>query len=366
MTSLDLYCKQKLNKLEQQNISRELKNIDILGANKISFNHKTLTNFSSNDYFGLAEHPQLKKVAKSAIDKFGIGAKSSRLICGNHELYEQLEYKLANFLNSPKALIFGSGYLASSSIVPVLCDRHDLIIADKLIHSCLIDGAILSKAKFLRYEHNNLLQLEKLISDNKEKYKKILIITETIFSMDGDLANMNHIIEIAKKHKSLLLSDNAHGFGLNKKTNDYAGHIKLGTLSKGVGCYGGYVAGSEDLCSLILNKARGFIYSTALPANIIAAAIKAIELIEKGDVVANLKRNIDLFSQKAGFSNLCSPIFVKKFVTINQMQQKHDYIIEHGFYTGAIRPPTVKEPRLRISISAKHKQRDLVKLAELL
>ena len=366
MTSLDLYCTQKLNKLEHQKISRELKNIDILGENKISFNHKVLTNFSSNDYFGLAEHPELMKVAKSAIDRFGIGAKSSRLICGNHELYEQLESKLANFVNSPKALVFGSGYLASSSVVPVLCDRHDLIIADKLIHSCLLDGAMLSKAKFLRYEHNNLRQLEKLILDNKAKYKKILIITETIFSMDGDHANINQIIEIAKKYKSIILSDNAHGFGLNEKTNYYEGHIKLGTLSKGIGCYGGYVAGSEALCSLMLNKARGFIYSTALPASIIAAAIKAIELIEKGDVVEDLKRNIDLFSCKAGLSSRCSPIFVKKFVTIDQMQKKHNYIIENGFYTGAIRPPTVKEPRLRISISATHDKSDLVKLAELL
>ncbi|MFZ8864830.1 MAG: aminotransferase class I/II-fold pyridoxal phosphate-dependent enzyme [Rickettsiales bacterium] len=366
MTSLDLYCANNLAKLEKTQTLRKLKNVSILKQHKLIYKSQILENFASNDYYGLAEHQDVTEAAIKALEKFGVGAQSSRLICGNHDLYQQLESDLANFVNSAAALTFGSGYLASASIVPALCDRHDVIIADKLIHSCLIDGALLSKAKFLRYRHNDLKHLEEMIKEQHASCKKIMILTETIFSMDGDRADINEIINIAKKYDAWLITDDAHGFGLNEKYIFYENHIKIGTFSKALGSYGGYVAGSENLCNFLLNRAKGLIYSTALPANIIAATSKALQLIKAGELVQSLLDNIEFFSSKAGFANLATPIFVKKFQQIELMQQKYQQLLAEGFYVGAIRPPTVKEPRLRISINALHKKDVLARLALLL
>jgi len=366
MTSLELFCQEKINKLEAENKLRSLKDFKFSSDLIVELKGKKYHNFASNDYYGLASNEQVKQAAKDSIEQYGVGGASSRLVVGNYDLYAELEGKIAAYKSTEQALVFGSGYLTSISVLPALFDKNDLVIADKLIHACLLDGVKLSGAKLIRYQHNNLEQAEELLRKERSNYKKAVIITETVFSMDGDRANIDRLIKLAQQYDAYLLSDDAHGLGLNNKLAKFDNHIQLGTLSKGVGVYGGYVTGPKALCDYLATKARGFIYTTALPVPVVAAASKAMDLLEQGEVVRELKKNIELFAQESGLRNYETPIFIKEFSDIKEMQDSHQELMSRGFYTGAIRPPTSLTPRLRISISAGHRGDSLRELAELL
>ncbi len=245
-----------------------------MAKNIVKQNEKDYISFSSNDYLGLSQDKEVKKAAKNAIDSYGFGATGSRYISGNNSLNKKLETKISQLKNADDAIIFGSGYLSGSSAIPALVKKDDLIVADKLIHSCLIDGAKLSGAKMLRFKHNDIDHAAQILKNQRSKYNKCLIITETVFSMDGDLGKIDDLLFLAKKYDSLMISDDAHGLGLVKNSYDRKKYqeiyLQMGTFSKAVGGYGGYVCASNLLIDYLRNYTKSAIYSTALPPNILA------------------------------------------------------------------------------------------------
>lgn len=350
-----------------------------LKANNLYRQPKTQTgedlNFCSNDYLGLSQNNFLKKAAIDAINKYGVGASSSRYISSNNSLYQELEKSIAELKNCPDAIVLGSGYLTGVGVIPALVGKDDLIIADRLIHSSLIDGCKLSQSKFLRFQHNNLAHCQKLLEEYRVQFKQCLIVTETVFSMDGDLGKVSELIKLAKKYHCLLMTDDAHGLGIVKqKYQKYDGHLQCGTLSKAAGGYGGYAAGSKLMIDYLRNFTKTAIYSTALPAAILASNLQAINLIKNDNKLAKKAlANAEYFCQLPaleiiGLKKPSSPIIpiiigdVKKTLTIAKKLQ------EQGFLISAIRPPTVEagKSRLRITFSAFHQKSDIKRLANCL
>lgn len=318
-----------------------------------------LISFGSNDYLGLSQHPEVKIAAIDAIHQYGVGAGASRLI-SNHELYEKLEKKLAKLKDTESACVYGSGYLTSIGVIPTLVTKGDIVFADKLIHSCLLDGIKLSGARLFRFNHNNIKHLEKLLEQHRKKFNNALIITETVFSMDGDLAPLDEIYRIANKYRAYLITDDAHGLF----SKSAPAHIKIGTLSKAIGAYGGYICGSKEFIDYLINKSRSLIYSTALPPAILAASIKAIDIIQSNRRLCELPiKKARIFLPKA--KSQIVPVIIgnaKKTLKIQNDLKKE------GFYIPAIRPPTVpsNSSRLRLSFTALHKDDDILRLKKCL
>lgn len=316
--------------------------------------------FCSNDYLGLSTHPNIKKASAVALDSYGLGASSSRYISGNHHLYQILEKQIAEYKSCDDSIIFSSGYCAAIGIIPALVGRGDLIIADKLIHASLIDGAKLSGAKFLRFPHNDIKLAKRLLLANRSSFKRCLIITETVFSMDGDLGLVDELLKIALKFDTLLLSDDAHGIGLVEYQN-HPHHLQTGTLSKAFGALGGYVAGDKILIEYLRNFARSAIYSTALPPAIIAACLESLKLIKQKDLAIKAMQNAQYFCQlmeRAGFrlAKPSSPIIVIILKEVNLVMRVVEELEKCGFLVSAIRPPTVEQgkSRIRITFCANH------------
>jgi 8-amino-7-oxononanoate synthase len=353
MTSIDSFANSEVEKLQLENICRKLtKNIKS-DSGKLIHNNKEVINLCSNDYFALATHPSLKKAAIAAIEQDGLGATASRLLTGNHPYYEKLEQKISKYKNTQKTIIFGSGYLTAIGVIPALVDRKDVIIADKNIHASLLDAARLSRAKILRFKHNSLESCKKILAENRKKYNKCLIISETVFSMDGDLGPVAKLAELAKEYDAWLLTDDAHGFAIvkNNIAKDFKNHIQLGTLSKTIGCYGGYVTGSAALADLITTKSRSLIYSTALPASIIAAAIAAVDYINQHQHLGEkLLAKTQDFCRKYKLPYKGSQIIIKEFQTIKDAQKLQDLLLQHGYLSALIKPPTAYTPRIRVSM----------------
>ncbi|MDA0901891.1 MAG: 8-amino-7-oxononanoate synthase [Proteobacteria bacterium] len=358
----------KLEKLKKQNLYRQPKLME-RGDNE------NIISFCSNDYLGLSQNPEIKQAAIEAINQYGFGATSSRYINSNNKLHSALEKKLAELKNCDDAIIFGSGYLTAIGVIPALVGRNDLIIADKLIHSSLIDGAKLSGAKLLRFHHNDVQHCQELLNKNRQEGQQCLIITETIFSMDGDLGRVDELLELAAKFDALLISDSAHCLSIASPLdkNHHQRHLKLGTLSKAVGGYGGYVCADAMLIDYLRNFAKSAIYSTALPPSVLAGNLKALEIIEQdhkngGQLAKQALANADYFSSLLKLDKAQSaivPIIIgdaQKTVEIAQAVKKQ------GFLISAIRPPTVElgKSRLRITFSALHKKQDIEKLAAII
>jgi 8-amino-7-oxononanoate synthase len=325
MTSLDLFTQKEVEEINKQGLLRKLKIKD----------NKFLS-FADNDYFGLADNELVKQAAKEAIDEFGFGAKASRLVVGNYPLYQKLEQNIAKLKSTESALIFGSGYLTPIGIIPQLVGKGDLVIADKFIHSCLIDGIKLSRADFIRYKHNDLSHLEDLLESKRGQYRRILIVTETIFSMDGDVTDIDQIIAIAQKFNCWLLTDDAHGLQLVKKSNyEFKDHIQIGTLSKSLASYGGYVAGSKRLIDYLVTKSRSLIYSTALPYAVVAAANSAVEILLKDDkLLLKLKSNIQFFEdliREEGLTDFLCDFGPKGKEDLEDSQNKQGAVPQRSF-----------------------------------
>jgi 8-amino-7-oxononanoate synthase len=360
-----------LDDLKQKNLYRSLVECDADGSNYFRKNGKKLISFCSNDYLGLSQNFEVKKAAIEAIKKFGVGSGSSRYISGNNSLYSKLEKEIAIFKNCDDAIVFSSGYSCAIGVIPALVGDKDLIIADKLIHSSLFDGSRLSGAKLIRFLHNDLNHARKILEENRNKFKKCLIITETIFSMDGDLGRIKELSELAKEFDCILISDDAHGFGFNLENNRKENNklnIQLGTLSKAFGTLGGYVAANKNIIDYLRNFAKSQIYSTALPPSILAATIKALKIIKKNNQSKKVLENAKLF---CGLMNLDEPqsaivpIIIGDNKKVLEIAKK---VEDCGFLISAIRHPTVEKnkARLRISFSVFHKKKDIKKLAEVL
>ncbi|MFZ6016033.1 MAG: 8-amino-7-oxononanoate synthase [Nitrospirota bacterium] len=378
---------EKLKILKEKSLLREIKDRESPQGPRVQFGGREHINFSSNDYLGLANHPYIIDKAKKAMDNYGHGSAASRLLGGGSILHKELEERIAQFKGTEAALVFNSGYAANTGIIPTIADEDTAIFSDELNHASIIDGCRLSKAKTLIYRHRDLSHLEELIK--KEDAKKKIVITDTVFSMDGDIAPLKEIYSIcaslnstlSTEHSTLLYIDDAHGTGVLGNGRGALAHfhikpepwiIQMGTFSKALGSFGGFVAGSRDVIEWILNTARSFIFSTALPSCIIAASIAAVELIENdSELIKRLWENRNKVAdgiKELGYNIMGSetPIIPLKTGTIEETLRVSRHLYEKGIFTPAIRPPTVKEPRIRITVTAAHTDEDIERLIEAL
>lgn len=356
--------------LSKHHLLRTLVPIDSGQATTLEQDGKTFLHFSSNNYLGLAGHPTLKSTAIRAIQDWGVGGGASRLISGNSRLYFELETRIAKFKNTESALVFPSGYAANIGSIGALVQKHDLIFADRLCHASLIDGARLSKATLRVYRHKDTEQLAKLLRQKKKK-GQTLIITDGVFSMDGDIAPLAEILRLAEEFDALIYLDDAHAIGVlgpnGRGTCDYFGLsspriIQMGTLSKALGSLGGFIATDRVFIEYLINKARPFIYTTALPPALLATALAGFDLIENDPEIRNrlwrLTSHVRTQINQMGFNTCGSetpiiPILIGPKETALTFSQK---LVEEGIYIPAIRPPTVPDgtSRLRISLMATH------------
>lgn len=355
------FFKNRISDLKSKNLYRAPKKLE-----------KELINFCSNDYLNLSESKAVKNAVIKAVQDYGFGSKASRYVFESSGLVFKLEEKLAKLKKTDATIVLGSGYLSGSGIIPALVTENDFIVADKLIHSCLLEGGKLSGAKLLRFAHNDLKHAEEILKKirSENKSAKILIVTETVFSMDGDLGKIDELINLAKKYNCLILSDDAHGIGIVKKSyTKYDLHLQCGTLSKAVGGYGGYVGGSNLIIDYLRNFTKSAIYSTALPPAVIAGNLKALEIISKDKTLwKKALMNAAYFCELVGLSKPESTIVPVIIGDTEKTLKLSDKLKVKGFLISAIRPPTVeaRKSRLRITFCANHKKRDIKKLAELI
>lgn len=371
-----------LKELKEKNLYRSLRIIESSDGKYFTIEGKKFLHFSSNNYLGLAGHPKLKKVAIEAIKKFGLGTGSARLISGNTELHFRLEKKLAEFKNTEAAIVFPTGYMTNVGTISALVGPGDAVIIDRLVHASVVDACWQSRAKVLVYQHCETVQLEKILK-RAEKFRRRLIVTESVFSMDGDIAPLSKIVELAHQYGALLMVDEAHAIGVwgnngrgIAEVQNVEGKIDviMGTLSKALGSLGGYIAGSSNLINFLRNKARSFIYTTGLPPACAAAALAALQIIEQEpECRENLQKKASYLRQRlkdAGWDigNSQTQIIPLIIGEEKEALMLTDYLSEQGIFIPAIRPPTVPagSARLRISLMAAHTQEDLDRLLEAL
>ncbi len=365
---------------KQDNLLRVLKPATSRGQGLRSSDGREYIDLSSNDYLGFSTDPKLKAAAKYWIDKLGVGSSASRLLSGDSDIYHELEEKTAQFKGKERALIFNSGYQANVGIISAFCHRGDVIFSDKLNHASIIDGIVLSRAKPLRFLHNDLNHLEQLLKEQRHKFKEALIITESVFSMDGDKPALGELVNLRKKYNCRLIVDEAHATGIFGKNGagvaEEEGVVKevdliMGTFSKALGSFGGYVACSKVLVDYLINTARSFIYSTALPPSVIATNLASLELVEEEPQRRRgLISNADYFRKnlkEAGFKVKGSSQIVPVIVSDNQRVVKASKELQRkGYWALPIRPPTVPqgESRLRFSLTHHHSREILGKLVK--
>jgi 8-amino-7-oxononanoate synthase len=369
----------KLKILEEQNLLRHLKDREFSQGPRIMFEGKEYVNFSSNDYLGLANHPFLIDRAKKAMDKYGFGPGASRLLSGGSIMHKHLEDRISQFKGTESSLIFNSGYAANTGIIPALSDGNTTLFSDEFNHASIIDGCRLSAAETLVYRHRDLTHLEAQMEKNGSKKK--IVITDTVFSMDGDIAPVNKLYDICKHFGALLYLDEAHATGVIGNGKGALAHfdinpepwiIQMGTFSKAFGSYGAFLSGSSEVVQWTLNNARSLVFSTALPSCVIAASMAALELIEntpaliqtlwlnRGKLAAGVKEiGYDIMGSE-------TPIIPVRTGSIEDTLHISAYLFEKGIFAPAIRPPTVKESRIRINVTAAHTDEDIERLIEAL
>ena len=343
---------------------------------------KKVLSFCSNDYLGLANHPDVIKVFKRAADEYGVGSGSAHLVSGHSTEHHALEEELAAFTGYPRALLFSTGYMANLGVISALCDRHSEIYEDKLNHASLLDAAQLSRAKRLRYPHNDMQNLQQRLSQSTAETR--LVVSDGVFSMDGDFAPLDSMAELCEKNNAILMIDDAHGLGVvGEKGKGIKEHFKLtaaqlpvlvGTLGKALGTAGAFVAGSEALTETLIQKSRSYIFTTAMPAAIAAATRKSLELVEKENwrreklqqLISRFRTGAkELGLQLMDSSTAIQPVIIgpsEKTVEISEQLLRKNILIS------AIRPPTVPDgtSRLRITFSATHSEEHVVKLLDAL
>jgi len=376
LPSLDRFAADKLASLEAKQLRRRLVETERADGISVIRNGKRLLSFSCNDYLNLSQHPEVKDAAIAAISRYGAGAGASRLVTGNHPLYAELESRLAKLKGTEAACVFGSGYLANTGIIPALIGKEDLVLLDELSHACLWSGAQLSRAKILAFRHNDPAHAEALLKEHRPLHGNALIATDGVFSMDGDLAPLPALGELAKRYDAWLMSDDAHGLGvIGGGRGSVFAHgkkaevpLQMGTLSKAVGGYGGYLCATIDTIELVKNRARSFVYSTGLPPASAAAAITALDIIARGgELIEAPLRKARAFTKAAGLPEAQSPIVPVVLGSAARALDTAKKLEREGFLAVAIRPPTVPEgtARLRLTFTASHPDTEIVRLAGL-
>lgn len=368
------FIKRELEILDKNFLKRRLKVVESPQEAVIYIEGKKTINLSSNNYLGLANHPKLRAASKKAIDQFGTSSSASRLISGNNVLYKELEDALAKFKKTEKSLVFTSGYTANVGIIQALVGRGDHIFLDKLNHASIVDGAILSRCEINRYPHKNTEALAALLKKSDPQKKK-LVITDSLFSMDGDVAPLAELHKLSKKYNAFFMVDEAHAAGVFGKSGSGLLEelgisdpdiIQMGTFSKSLGSLGGYIAGKKDLIEYLLNKSRSFIYTTALPPAVLGASLAGLRLAEDSSLRDKLWDNIKFFNKglkEIGFTQISTesqiiPLILGDSKLTLKFSGK---LFDEGIFALGIRPPTVPEgtSRIRIAITAMHTKNQL-------
>ncbi len=377
MSSLDTFAAKKLASLDAKHLRRTL--VDTAREDGIWMlrEGRRLLSFSCNDYLNLTQHPKVQEAAIAAIREHGVGAGASRLVTGNHPLYAQLETRLARLKDTEAACVFGSGYLANLGIISALMGRNDLLLVDELSHSCILAGAALSGGKTLMFHHNDVAHAEQLLHENRELYRHAMIATDGVFSMDGDLAPLHELAALCKKYDAWLLSDDAHGIGVvgGGRGSSFAHppkadvDLQMGTLSKAIGGYGGYLCASQTVIDLIKTRARTLVYSTGLPPGTVAAAIAALDVIEYDPNYAiKPLRKAKAFTARLGLPEAQSTIVPIVISGTEKTLSAARMLEDEGFLVAAIRPPTVPlgTSRLRLTFTAAHPDAEIERLASII
>jgi len=384
-TSFQAHLGQKLSEIDEAGLRRKLREIESVQGAEVDVGRRALLNFSSNDYLGFARHSALKQSAVEAVRVFGAGAGSARLISGSLAVLHELEAAVAAFKDVEASLSFSSGYAAAIGTVPALVGEGDVVVVDKLVHSSLVDAARLSGAKLRVFKHNDLDDLERILKWASESVGNTLVITESVFSMDGDIAPLENIAKLKETYGAWLMLDEAHATGLYGRNRRGVAEefgvmdqveVQMGTLGKALGAAGGFICGSQALVDLLINRARSFIYSTApVPAQA-AAAHRAIELVssdEGGMLRAQLWKNVGQLKSgiiKRGWKppsekSAILPLIVGEEDDAVALSQR---LLDAGIWVPAVRYPTVPrgEARLRVTVSAVHTDEDIEILLEAL
>jgi 8-amino-7-oxononanoate synthase len=360
----------ELSSLEKQDLHRSLRVVESSQGTLITIAGRELVNFSSNDYLGLASHPEIASAMAEAAQRWGAGSTASRLICGTSAEHAALEEEIAAAKGTEAALVFSTGVAAATGTIPALVGRGDVVILDKLAHACLIDGVHASGAKMRVFPHNDLAKLESHLKWARETHPKgrTLIVTESVFSMDGDLAPLREIVELKDRHGAILFLDEAHAVGVRGRgAQGLAGElglaerieIQMGTLGKALGVSGGYIAGSRPLIDFLINRARSFIFSTAPSPAIAAASRASLRIVQspEGDALrTRLQENLSLLAGAMKAKLPPSAIMPLILGGEERALSEAARLQEAGFFVPAIRYPTVprKTARLRITLSAAH------------
>ncbi|NLM07076.1 MAG: glycine C-acetyltransferase [Tissierellia bacterium] len=376
------FLQDNIQKLKDDGVYRRLPVLSGANEAEVDLNGKKVINLSSNNYLGFANHPRMKEASIRATEKYGVGAGAVRTIVGNMDILEQLEELLAKFKREERAFVYQSGFNCNAGTIQAIAEDGDLIVSDELNHASIIDGSRLSRAKKTIYKHSDMDDLERVIKENRDKYRNILIITDGVFSMDGDIAKLPEIVDIAEKYECLTYVDDAHGSGvLGESGRGTVDHFKLhgridftiGTLSKAIGVIGGYVAGSNAMYEWLVHRARPVLFSTALPPGSIAAITEAIKmLMETTEYTDRLWKNAEYFKGKmagAGFDighseTPITPVMVGGEAKTMEFSRK---LLENGVFVSGIVFPTVPvgTGRLRCMVTASHTEEMLDRAVEI-
>lgn len=383
---IDDVLQSALNERREQNLYRMRKVIDSAQGAEVIVDGKRYLNFCNNDYLGLANHPDIVSAFKNAADEFGVGSGASHLVCGHSALHHRLEEQLAEFTGRPRALLFSTGYMANLGVINALLGNGDHIFEDKLNHASLLDAGLLSGARFQRFLHNDIENLETRLARTQadEGDGRKLIAVDGVFSMDGDCAPLPELAQLAQKHNAWLMVDDAHGIGvLGKNGGGCAEHfgldinqlpILMGTLGKAFGTFGAFVAGSEALIETLIQFSRTYIYTTALPPAVAAATSKSLEIVQREtwrrehlqDLIAQFRRGAEQIGLRLFSSNTAiQPLLIG---AADEAMRWSNALAERGFWISAIRPPTVpaNSSRLRITLSAAHSEKQIEQLLDAL
>ncbi|NLK34441.1 MAG: glycine C-acetyltransferase [Gracilibacteraceae bacterium] len=370
------FITQRLNELKEQGVYRRIPVMESPSGPRCIINGKDVINLSSNNYLGLANHPRLREAGKKAIDKWGMGAGAVRTIVGTMSIHEELEEKLAKFKHVEAVLVFQSGFTANAGAIPAIVDKGDVIISDELNHASIIDGCRLSRADVVRYKHSNMKDLERVIKEVKDNYNTKLIITDGVFSMDGDIAKLPDIVELAEKYGCLTYVDDAHSSGVLGSRGQGSAHhfglsdridVQIGTLSKAIGVVGGYVAGRRNLIDWLNHRGRPFLFSTAAPPAVAAACIEAINILsESSELTDKMWDNANYFKKKLnelGFNTGKSETPITPVITGDDRNavELSNRLFEEGVFAQSIVFPTVPRDgaRVRTIVTAAHTRNDL-------
>lgn len=374
MDSLVAFARKKLAEIKAKGLLRQAAPGARGAGMTVTREGETFVSFCDNDYLGLSHHPGVIAAAKKATDEYGAGAGASRLITGDHPLYRELEEKIAAFKQAEAALVFGSGYLTNLGVIPALAREGDLILPDRLCHACIFGGAQLSRAATKVFRHNDLDHLRELLEGSRKRARHALIVTDGVFSMEGDRAPVEALAALARKFDAWLMVDDAHGLGVVEggRGATFAGGrrldvpLQMGTFSKACGSYGGYLAADRPVIEFVRNRARSLIYTTGLPPAVVAASLKALEIIASDSkLCAEPMRKAALFCDKLGLpapESAIVPIIAGEPEIAVRASEK---LAREGFLVSPVRPPTVPEgtSRLRFAFSAAHASKDVERLA---